>query len=377
MASYDRTHHAVEQPVDFATITLPSGQKALARSEDIYRNAGRVNISQLSSQGSLSGLLSNTGQFADFFLQGIDQDFVTKMFLKVTIANNDGSNAATLVPSYLMLSSVQHLINGSDMVYQTQAESLHAQLLYYSQEQVTIAASMANWYPGSMSNWYPYYTTAAPPVATNFQQTIGTTSNATYYIPIDSWLNLNESGVPLRFMSPPRIRIYFASNVLTSNSAMTTLSSLSVTSLQLFIQGITLRNESQARLAEQVRKATSLYTCTADEKQVISLSSGSISAGTQINQTLTSLAGNYNSIICYLRAANPTQELVGQYNFSSGSSSAILPSLRDVRHHVEQLEWSSHLPYQSGQQDAGPGSVSGPTSQSVLLYLPLGYLRAG
>lgn len=290
--------HVIEHPLPQTTVTTAEGARNVHR-DRLARKHSTVAINQFPAQGSLSGLIQNQGT-TDFYIRGADLTFVKKMYLEIQITNGSAS-AATFVNLPFWFQQIQLYLNGgSDQVCSYYPENLWATLMNKDSEQTACVAGQQNW------------------SATTYSSTgitLAAGASTTYYLELDTLLN--QCHLPLDLMAPPRIRCYWSSDILASNSALTSNALLTITNLQLMFVGEKLGERAKKAVIDAMQSGTSSYSVYIPERQILPVSSSSITAGTNGVQTLTSVDGTYCDLVCFLRRANAAAEEKYQFDYTT------------------------------------------------------------
>lgn len=277
---------------------------------------------------SLGGLFSNGSQVT-CELRNPNITFAKRIFVKLTIANADAVNAATLMATPFLFNQIQVFL-GSDSIYTTYPENYwFNSLSEQSQEKTACIAAEQNW---STTTYFPTSTIAA-------------SSSATYIVPLD--LIVNQIDLPLTHCELLKLQFYMTTQPLISTSAMTAPASLSITDFQVYLVGEVLSNKGLKAVSDVLASAPNGLTLAgySDARQILNVASAATSSST-IQSTLSGFFGTYSSLT-FLQRYSSTPQAENQIQYKNGS--AIAPSVMAMENislydSRGQLWWTNAMP---------------------------------
>ena len=269
-------------------------------------NAGRVKgqkaIQNVSAQGGLASVFQGGNPNVSFLLPigGANQlDVCTSMILELTILNNDGANAATLLAGQALLTNIITMTGNN--IENSQFENQLVRRLYSSSadEELFQRATLEYF---SYAGYPAAYTTSATTIAAG-----GSTK---VYLQIFTPFDCTQCFLPA-ITTQITVQCYFNATGMTSTSLA---SSISLTDARLIMHGIKYQNNIRAALLNKFAAKPHIYAYYAGQREI--LSGVSVSAANEQNFQVSAMSGfNLAALWLGVRAANASQEDL--YTFES------------------------------------------------------------
>jgi hypothetical protein len=224
-------------------------------------------------------------------------------FLQLVINNTDSSHALVLLNPNLFINSLECYIDSS-AAQTLYPQNLLSAFMDKTQEEYTLLCSFMNVNPTTF-------------MTNPGSITIPASGTKNVYLPLCNDI-FTQTGVPLSLIaSTIRYRFYFNPGSLVVDSTNTS-TSFNVASMQLFVSGEILSQAGYAALFNNFKSDPVEYSYTTGERMISN--QGTLSTGSNGQQTLSQLSGSYSRMFFYLTPASAVQEQIYQYKNSGGTT---------------------------------------------------------
>lgn len=261
-------------------------------------HVGREKVYKISQNVSSNGGINNLfqGSTANItFLLPIGQanvlDVTESIVLELTIENNDGANAASLLAGHFLLNNVQTLTNG--ILEQSFAESQMIRRLFLANNDQEIENMTVN------ENFsYSFAAGYGSPTST-----IPASGSKKIYLQIFTPIDVSQVFLPA-ITQQISIQLYFNSTAVISSSAST---NVSVSNARLIMNGFAYENQIRQAKLQLFAQKPHYYGTTIIQREVLSgISVSNVNASSFATSAFSSF--KLPCLFLLLRAANATQE---------------------------------------------------------------------
>lgn len=247
----------------------------------------------------------NSDDFIRFNLRYSHVCYAKRIFIELIVSNNDLVDTATLINAPFLFDKTNLQCNGgagtSLTIYPEEQWFYHLALL--DQDEIDKRSRLQGITP---DNWY-----------TEQHTTIPAGGQVKIYIELNCILNQCRIPLLAHVSNYWSVNSYLTSDPLTTNSAMKTVSNLSIDFAQLYILGEKISSELKQHLIDRMSSCCHCYSNYTAFLTQIPLRS--IANGICISSTLNPPDGEYSSLVTFVRARGALQEERYQFNYSTSS----------------------------------------------------------